>query len=158
MIMLLYFIFLIWLIDLKLSFPILDFLDTRHVTSLNLTPFQNTGGTFEIAMNVIAFLPLGGLLAAASRKWRFDQQLLAVLLTSLCLEGLQYALAIGAADITDVINNTFGGLLGIGIFLLIKKLFGEKAASVLAILVSIAIVVLGVLISQTDLLGIRMIL
>lgn len=155
-ILILYFVFLVWLIDFKLSADIPGFMSSAHVTSLNLIPFESSGGLFEIGMNIVAFLPLGGLMAAASRKWRFDLQLLLILVTSLCLEAIQYIFAIGATDITDVINNTFGGLLGIGIFQLSRKIFGDRAATILAILFGLAVIVLGVLVSQTDILGPRM--
>ncbi|HEX9025071.1 MAG TPA: VanZ family protein, partial [Clostridium sp.] len=42
-------------------------------------------------------------------------------LISLICEVLQYILNIGASDITDIINNTLGGLIGLMIFNRIEK-------------------------------------
>ncbi|GAB2025460.1 glycopeptide resistance protein VanZ1 [Lactovum odontotermitis] len=133
-----YFLFLTWLILFKLSLSISTFQNfaTWH-GGLNLIPFNGTGDRTEMIANVLVFVPYGGLLAAAGCKRRFAQLLLAVLLTSLAYEGLQYVLSIGAADVTDVICNTFGGLLGLGIFLFFRKVFGEKVMSVLAIILTI---------------------
>ena len=42
---------------------------------------------------------------------------------SLLYEVLQFIFAIGASDITDIIGNTFGGILGITIYLIFLELF-----------------------------------
>ena len=46
-------------------------------------------------------------------------------------EVLQYVFAIGATDITDVINNTIGGIVGVCIAALCFTMFKEKAYKVL---------------------------
>ena len=45
--------------------------------------------------------------------WSFGRKLLAVVALSVTYEVLQYVLAIGASDITDVITNTLGGAAGL---------------------------------------------
>lgn len=55
---------------------------------------------------------------------------------SLAFELLQYALAIGVTDVTDLIANTLGGLIGMGVHaltLLLKK-DRDKANRLLSIL------------------------
>ncbi|MCG4709134.1 VanZ family protein, partial [Flavonifractor plautii] len=37
-----------------------------------------------------------------------------------------YILGLGATDTTDIITNTVGGLIGIGIYTVIEKLFKNK--------------------------------
>ena len=39
---------------------------------------------------------------------------------------MQYVLAIGGSDITDLIGNTLGGVAGIGVFAVLHRLFGRK--------------------------------
>nr|WP_220797054.1 VanZ family protein [Paraclostridium bifermentans] len=46
--------------------------------------------------------------------------------TSLGFECIQYILGLGATDTTDIITNTVGGLIGIGIYTVIEKLFKNK--------------------------------
>ncbi len=45
---------------------------------------------------------------------------------SLIFEASQYIFGIGASDITDIITNTIGGIIGIGIYMVIKKIFKEN--------------------------------
>ncbi len=40
-------------------------------------------------------------------------------------EASQYIFGIGASDITDIITNTIGGIIGICIYMVIKKAFKE---------------------------------
>ena len=61
------------------------------------------------------------------------------------METMQYVLAIGRSDITDVLTNTVGGLLGLAVYSMVVRLIGnrEKANrmfSVLAGIVSVAVI------------------
>lgn len=61
------------------------------------------------------------------------------------METMQYVLAIGHSDITDVLTNTVGGLLGLAVYSMVVRLIGnrEKANrmfSVLAGIVSVAVI------------------
>ena len=65
--------------------------------------------------------------------------------TSFLLETTQYALAIGRSDITDVLTNTIGGLLGLIVYLMVARLIGNRAKanrlfSILAGIVSAAVI------------------
>lgn len=53
---------------------------------------------------------------------------------SLVFEVTQYIFAIGASDITDVIDNTLGAVIGILLYLGMKKIWKEKTGKVIAIL------------------------
>ncbi len=69
--------------------------------------------------------------------------------TSFLLETTQYVLAIGRSDITDVLTNTAGGLLGLIVYLMVARLIGNriKANRLFSILVGIVSVVVIVLLS-----------
>lgn len=54
--------------------------------------------------------------------------------TSLTLEVLQFVLAVGASDITDLLGNTAGGILGVGIFYIFSKICKERAEFVLNVI------------------------
>ena len=52
-------------------------------------------------------------------------------------EVLQFSFAIGASDITDLMGNTLGGMIGVGVFIVFCKLFRTKANKILNVLASI---------------------
>lgn len=94
--------------------------------SFSLVPFHSyrqvlAGGNPEILrssfMNMVLFLPAGVLSAALlpQRGCRRCKVFLVALFFasfSLCIEYAQYALALGQAEIDDVLHNTLGAVLG----------------------------------------------
>lgn len=61
---------------------------------------------------------------------------------------MQYILAVGRSDITDVLTNTAGGLLGLAVYSMTARLIGNriKANRLFSILASIvSVVVIGLL-------------
>lgn len=114
--------FLTWAILWKCGIP---FFGDNTQRIINLLPFH--GNTmWEMQLNVLLFLPFGFLLSVALKK-RFPLLCLAVLSTSAFMEIAQYVLAVGRSDITDILLNTLGGLIGIGVYYLLTKLFGRYA-------------------------------
>ena len=68
--------------------------------------------------------------------------------TSFLLETTQYVLAIGRSDITDVLTNAAGGLLGLAVYSMAARLIGNriKANRLFSILAGIvSVVVIGLL-------------
>jgi uncharacterized protein YdhG (YjbR/CyaY superfamily) len=72
--------------------------------------------------------------AAAMEKWGVTKKIFAIFAASFALEILQFALAIGRSDITDLLLNTVGGAIGICGFWLIKKLFNKRTEIIVLIL------------------------
>jgi glycopeptide antibiotics resistance protein len=108
-----YLVVLAWLILFKFSIHIASVLhyDKR---SLNFVPFsRSSGGSGESVDNVLVFIPFGLLLSVNFKRMSFWGKLLVVLGASVAAETIQYIFAIGATDITDVITNTLGGLIGL---------------------------------------------
>jgi glycopeptide antibiotics resistance protein len=104
---------LLWLILFKFSVHI-DAVLHDDQRSINLAPFSNASGSSgEMVDNVLVFIPLGLLLGVNCKRLAFWRKLLVVVVFSLTAEVLQYMFAIGVSDITDVITNTFGGLVGL---------------------------------------------
>jgi glycopeptide antibiotics resistance protein len=95
--------------------------------SLNLTPFADfsRNNSREILDNLIVFIPFGLLLSASFKQATFRRKLAFISMFSLAVEVVQYVLAIGVADITDVIANTLGGFLGLTLYGLGKK-YGDS--------------------------------
>jgi glycopeptide antibiotics resistance protein len=108
-----YLVILAWLVLFKFSIHIASVLhyDKR---SLNFDPFSSASGSpGESVDNVLVFIPFGLLLGVNAKGLRFRSKLVVVLGASIAAETAQYIFAIGATDITDVITNTLGGLIGI---------------------------------------------
>lgn len=117
---------LTWLILFKFSVHIGAVLDDRR-RSLNLVPFSAASGTSgQIVDNVLVFIPLGVLLAANAKRLGYWRNVLVILAFSLTMEVTQYLFAIGASDITDVITNTAGGLIGLTAYAVLSRLLGQQ--------------------------------
>lgn len=142
-----YMFFLVWLILFKLD---LYGSNISHIRVINLIPFAGTArsGTSiifrEVIYNVIAFIPFGLYLSILAQRWSFFQKLIFCMGISLMFECMQYLVAIGASDITDIIANTFGGLIGILLFALFLRIIKTHTVFVINI-VAITTTILVVL-------------
>lgn len=114
--LIIYLVILSWIILFKLSF---SFSDLDHIRQINLIPF---GGSVlingeidfdEIINNIIVFIPVGVYFSLLMGKKNTLKVIGSVLGISLIYEIIQFIFAIGASDITDLINNTLGGIIGI---------------------------------------------
>jgi glycopeptide antibiotics resistance protein len=127
----LYLAILIWLVLFKLKFNISPILNYHH-RSLNLVPFaapSRVNGKInygEILFNCLFFIPFGLLLNVNFKKAGFLPKLGLILAFSLTAEITQFIFAIGAMDITDVIANTFGGFLGLGLYVLCNRYINSE--------------------------------
>ena len=75
----------------------------------------------EHIMNVAVFIPIGILLAIVLKGVKWWKVMLAGTGLSLIVEIMQYCLMRGYGEIDDVIHNTIGCLIGLGLVLLCKK-------------------------------------
>lgn len=138
---LVYLALLIWIILFKLQFSILDLDQVREI---NLIPFyyehEVTFHATEVLENVLIFMPFGIYLCLLFPKSRFSVKLLLISMGSLLLEICQYGLAIGRADITDIITNICGGLFGIILYKAVIQLFRNKKGIDQVIIIFAAII------------------
>lgn len=93
---------------------------------------------YESLFNIVAFVPFGFFLAeylSAKRRdgthqavgWRsFAIATLTTLALSLIIECLQLALHVGFFELTDLMMNTLGGLLGASLSLLLRAVFSPS--------------------------------
>jgi len=94
-------------------------------TRYNLVPFEGikdilsqgikTYALFNVAGNIVLFLPLGILLPLLWRRWTLSRTTFAALLLSAGIELLQFYTGRGA-DIDDVMLNTLGAAIGYIVF------------------------------------------
>ena len=124
-------------------------LDT--VRSINLIPFyydKEIGTVFhlkEVFENLLIFVPMGIYLQMLLPKCRFHGKQIIIAGTSLLLEVAQYVLAIVRSDITDLITNFMGGLLGLALYGMMARLLknretADKLFFILAVIVSVVVV------------------
>lgn len=124
-----YLLILTWIIVFKLEFSLSE-LD--HVRNVNLLPFRQSvivNGTIdftEIIQNVLAFIPFGVLIHTLLEKKPIIIRALPIFLVSLMFEITQFIFSVGASDITDLISNTLGGMIGIAVALIISKGFKKN--------------------------------
>ncbi len=146
-----YFLVLTWIIVFKMCTNWDAIAGLGNVRSINLIPLKGSmivNGRLslsEIIQNVIAFLPFGVYLRALSEDKMIIKEVGAIALISVIYETLQYVLAIGRTDITDVIANTIGGAAGILVCILIEKLCRKEERSLLVISVCAGIGTIGIL-------------
>lgn len=141
-----YIIILTWIILFKMQFDISS-LEAMNLRNINLVPFagslivNNRVDISEIILNVVVFAPFGIYLCMLKEEWSFIKKVVPIFLASLIFETLQYIFAIGASDITDLLGNTLGGIIGIAVFVLLSKIFKDKTIKIINILALIVTVV-----------------
>lgn len=148
-----YFMMLTWIIVFKMELSMSNLVAER---SINLIPFKesvivNGKVSFsEIINNAIVFIPIGVFTAMLADNWKFIKMAAVPFGISLFYEITQYIFAVGACDVTDLINNTLGGIVGILIFKLRRKVLGDKAYKVVNIFsivcVALIVIMMGALI------------
>lgn len=110
-----YFCVLLWILIFKLGVRF-SYMESR---SVNLIPFN--GALFsngkidfsEMILNILIFVPLGTYTGLLFERWNSGRKYFFFFLISLMLEGFQFIFKIGAFDITDIITNTIGGIIGL---------------------------------------------
>lgn len=125
---------LVWIILFKSAFSLSDM---PHLRSINLIPYGQSrfvNGRLDISelwQNVLAFIPLGIYLGILNSKGRIWKKIVIIAVISLIMEVLQYVFSIGASDITDLINNTIGGIIGLLIYAFAYFIFGRRTNMIL---------------------------
>lgn len=126
-----YLLALIWIIVFKLHFSLSDI---PYYRSVNLIPLKGSAYgqlSAEVLNNVYIFIPFGIYLSMLKGEWSFWQKTLTIAFVSITFECLQYLFAIGASDITDVIGNTLGGIIGIVIYALFHFILKSQTNKIL---------------------------
>ena len=110
-----YLILLVWVVIWKLEVPWIGeaALLARPIKLVPFLPSGDAGAStpLELLANLLLFLPFGFYLGVLTR-WRWWQVALVLAGASLLLEITQHALSTGSFDITDLIVNSAGGLVG----------------------------------------------
>ena len=116
----LYLFLLTWIIVFKFR---LDITGLRYLRAINFIPFKENE-LKEILINIFLFIPYGMYLGELTEKKYLTVGM--IILTSTLFEVLQYILHIGISDITDVMMNTLGGIIGILFISILKEKIGNS--------------------------------
>lgn len=123
-----YILLLIWIILFKTSFSVSEIIGLSGEKIVNLIPFYYpTKVNFhlrEVIANILIFVPLGIYLKMLDTNSK--KTILYGFIFSILLEVSQFIFKIGAFDITDIITNTLGTILGVFGYLLLEKVFKNK--------------------------------
>jgi glycopeptide antibiotics resistance protein len=141
-----YLLVLCWVLLFKLGVRF-SYMENR---SVSLVPFSKLlvangrADISEIILNVVIFVPLGIYAGILFYGWRLGRKILLFFFTSLIVEGLQFVLAVGAFDITDIITNTLGGMIGLALFEVIERVINDRlrAQKIINIIAAIATVLM----------------
>ena len=142
-----YLIAVFWIIVFKFNLP---FSNLGYMRSINIIPFNESlviNGKLafrEIIMNVAIFIPLGIYSGILFKKWTIGKKIFLFFLISLICEIFQFILGVGASDITDIINNTLGGIIGLVIYKGIEKISKNsiKAQKIINIIATIGTILM----------------
>lgn len=148
--LILYLLVLTWIIIFKMQFSIQD-LD--HLRSVNLIPFKesvivnNRIEFSEIYDNILVFVPFGLYVSMLKSNWSFLKKVAPIAGVSLLYEVLQFIFLVGASDVTDLIGNTFGGIIGIAIYIVFRRLLKtdfktNKILNIIALIGTICVIIL----------------
>lgn len=127
--LIIYLVGLTWVVVFKTQFSLGNLPEMR---SINLIPFADSvivNGKIrytEVIQNALIFIPYGIFISALWDKKPFIVKVLPIILTSFLFETIQYVFSIGASDITDLIANSLGGIIGIAVAFAFSKIFKEN--------------------------------
>lgn len=117
------YIYLVYTVYLFLLFVVL-FAKAERYRSYSFDPFDfliwNRRILIEAFLNVVYFIPLGGLYGLKAKLWEF---LILSLLTILGVETIQYVFYVGTFAVSDILLNFIGCVVG---YLFIRLLVSNK--------------------------------
>lgn len=147
-----YMLFLCWVILFKLADSI-DKIPSRR--GINLIPFyydQFSGTTLQkndVLFNIALFVPVG-FYFTVFKKGKIVSGILLSALLSLLFEIVQWIFSLGSSDITDLITNTMGGIIGTLMFIILNKLSKGrevKIVNIIGAVLEVCLIVLLILLS-----------
>ncbi len=139
-----YCILLIWIILFKLAFSLDDIRLMLGYRGVNLIPFYYDNEVSmhfkEVVQNLMLFIPFGLYLGMLGIK--HSRSVLCGAVFSIMMELCQYIFTLGASDITDILTNTLGTLIGATLYLVLSLIFKNKlklnrVLGVLALIVTV---------------------
>lgn len=119
-----------WIILFKFALP--EQLNSIRVARvINLIPFNDLivgkpMSALETIGNVLIFIPFGIFISLMYEDLSVKKRVLLGMMLSISYETIQYILSIGVADATDVFTNTLGCVVGVGLYILMRKIIRNE--------------------------------
>lgn len=146
----LYFIFLLWTILFKyVSIVELFSLDRLVERSLEFTSYSNNL-SLEVVTGLIFFIPIGIFLCIYSNNAKILPKIVTILFFGFLIAILKFIFILGPINIINGICLVIGGLIGIGIYVLLEKVFKDdekvKGFMLLFMIIVLAFILLNMFI------------
>lgn len=118
----LYLLALIWIVVWKLALPWIGEDSWRTIKLVPFVSYGESGSSAprEVWANLLLFIPFGIYLALLRPRWGWGRILLIGAIASTLLELAQWVLAVGSSDLTDVIMNSAGGVVGCALVRIVR--------------------------------------
>lgn len=121
------FVFYFTLMPIICSIP---FMFNHPFKMMNLNLFDdllNHRGDYirQIVLNIVMLIPFGIIYPMIDKKNNFVKTVKWSFITSLVIEMLQTLISVRSSDITDLITNVFGAVIGYLIYLIFKPLINK---------------------------------
>ena len=94
-------------------------------STVNLIPYSNFD-LVEVLLNILFFIPFSLYIKMLYPKSSGFRAIIFAFILSLIYESIQYVLTIGFPDITDLIDNTVGAIIGVIIVNCLSLIFKDK--------------------------------
>jgi glycopeptide antibiotics resistance protein len=132
-----YLVLLVWIVLWKLEVPWIG--DQRVIKLVPFAGTRHAGAStpLDVVVNLALFVPFGvylGMLAPARRWWALTGIAAGA---SLALEVLQYVLGVGRSDVSDVVVNTAGAVLGLALLCGARRVLQTRSVSAMTLVVSV---------------------
>jgi glycopeptide antibiotics resistance protein len=130
-----YLVLLTWIVLWKLEAPWIG--DAALLPRpIKLIPFVASGDAgssapVEVVINLVLFVPFGLYLGLLAPSWRWWTAAGVFVAASLILETTQHLLSTGSFDTTDVIVNTAGALMGLGLLIAVRRGLRERTVTIM---------------------------
>lgn len=125
----LYLVTLVWVIVFKANRDLLIYGGEPEYRQISFYLYFNGR---ETLLNIAALVPAGLFLMLLSRRENKIAAAVGCFLLGFAFEAMQYILMVGTSDLTDLLTNTLGGIVGILAFCLCKHLLRDKTKDVLS--------------------------
>ena len=126
-----YLALLTWIVLWKLALPWIGeaALLPHPLKLIPFLPDANDGPSapIEVIGNLLLFVPFGIYLGLLAPSWQWWKAAGVFLGASLIFEIVEPLLSIGSFDTTDLIVNTAGGLAGLGLMALARRMLGTRS-------------------------------
>lgn len=125
----LYLVALVWVIVFKANRDLLIYGGEPEYRQISFYLYFNGR---ETLLNIAALVPAGLFLMLLSRREDKIAAAIGCFLLSFAFEAAQYVLMVGTSDLTDLITNTLGGMVGIAVYCLFQHIFRDRNKLILS--------------------------